>query len=523
MGKTEFYTATDRFVSSETPDAATWNKRVEDLPQAEFEKRDSLSRGCYTAPTLMIAGASAVNGTVDCLIYGIRVQGAVTWQFGTAQTAGNYTLTIDANGDAQIRSAVAANDLAFATVQWNGTALSDLVVTATVGIQTTGGGSSGTGTITINGKTDNTFTLTTTDIPEGAARLYHTPDRVQAVVDADKAADGKMATIDPATGKVYATQLPGSVTGGDMARSVYDTNDNGIVDKAETLSDGTNIVTAADAKTAVTKAHTQNSDTYTTSSTFGIGGTNRLLSFDNTTNKPCYSTDSGGTWNPIGEGAGGTVSEATHAITADSATVAGSVDWADVKNKPVVASDGEIEWRFQLSSVRVTAADISVSGTAITISGIEGWLAGVKLPSSATWDLTQMTGVPTSTTEPDRLYLCYINTNELVQPLFQTFHVGPIDDISLSHISIASCNVSNGLPSDVQALLPRVYIEGLEPPEYAKTAGEAAHAATATNATHADSATTADNATNATHATAADTADYAATADQALHIYGGTL
>ena len=48
---------------------------------------------------------------------------------------------------------------------------------------------------------------------------------------------------------------------GDMLKSVYDTNNNGIVDKAETVDDGAgNASTAADVKDAVTKRHTQGTD-----------------------------------------------------------------------------------------------------------------------------------------------------------------------------------------------------------------------------------------------------------------------
>lgn len=47
----------------------------------------------------------------------------------------------------------------------------------------------------------------------------------------------------------------------DMTKAVYDTNNNGIVDKAETVDDGAgNASTAAQVKNAVTKAHTQGTD-----------------------------------------------------------------------------------------------------------------------------------------------------------------------------------------------------------------------------------------------------------------------
>ena len=50
--------------------------------------------------------------------------------------------------------------------------------------------------------------------------------------------------------------------GGDMLKSVYDTDTDNIVDKAETVDDGVgNASTAADVKDAVTKKHSQNTDT----------------------------------------------------------------------------------------------------------------------------------------------------------------------------------------------------------------------------------------------------------------------
>ena len=49
---------------------------------------------------------------------------------------------------------------------------------------------------------------------------------------------------------------------GDMTKAVYDTDADDIVDKAETIDDGAgNSSTAADVKDAVTKKHTQNTDT----------------------------------------------------------------------------------------------------------------------------------------------------------------------------------------------------------------------------------------------------------------------
>ena len=51
--------------------------------------------------------------------------------------------------------------------------------------------------------------------------------------------------------------------GANMSTSVYDTDADGIVDKAETVDDGAgNSSTAVDVKDAVTKRHTQNTDQY---------------------------------------------------------------------------------------------------------------------------------------------------------------------------------------------------------------------------------------------------------------------
>jgi len=51
-------------------------------------------------------------------------------------------------------------------------------------------------------------------------------------------------------------------TTGDMLKSVYDTDDDGIVDKAETVDDGQsgNSTTAAEVRDAADKAHTQGTD-----------------------------------------------------------------------------------------------------------------------------------------------------------------------------------------------------------------------------------------------------------------------
>lgn len=62
---------------------------------------------------------------------------------------------------------------------------------------------------------------------------------------------------------------------GDMTKAVYDTDENDIVDKAETLDDGAgNTATAEDVKNAVSASHAQNTDTGTTSGTFQLDSGN---------------------------------------------------------------------------------------------------------------------------------------------------------------------------------------------------------------------------------------------------------
>lgn len=57
------------------------------------------------------------------------------------------------------------------------------------------------------------------------------------------------------------TEFEGGGGAGDMLKSTYDIDEDGIVDKAETIDDGAgNSATAVDVKDAVTKKHTQNTD-----------------------------------------------------------------------------------------------------------------------------------------------------------------------------------------------------------------------------------------------------------------------
>ena len=69
---------------------------------------------------------------------------------------------------------------------------------------------------------------------------------------------------------------------GDMTKAVYDTDENDIVDKAETLDDGAgNTATAEDVKNAVSASHAQNTDTGTTSGSFQLDSGNSGPKFKN--------------------------------------------------------------------------------------------------------------------------------------------------------------------------------------------------------------------------------------------------
>lgn len=68
--------------------------------------------------------------------------------------------------------------------------------------------------------------------------------------------------VDNAGGTQAAVGSSWNVSGGDMRKATYDTDGDGLVDNAETLYDGTNTVTAAQAKDAYDKRHTQNTDQY---------------------------------------------------------------------------------------------------------------------------------------------------------------------------------------------------------------------------------------------------------------------
>ena len=129
--------------------------------------------------------------------------------------------------------------------------------------------------------------------------------------------DNQILTYDVATGKFTWESQAG---GGDMAKATYDTDDDGIVDKAETIDDGAgNSASAVDVKDAVTKKHSQNTDTGTSGDSFQIGdGTDTTkyiyanngdatkpgLRYNSSTNKWEFSND-GTTWIELPETSGG--------------------------------------------------------------------------------------------------------------------------------------------------------------------------------------------------------------------------
>lgn len=65
-------------------------------------------------------------------------------------------------------------------------------------------------------------------------------------IDETDIGDDKVIYYDEGSGKLKYIDLPG---GGDMLKSVYDTDNDDIVDKAETLNDGANNVTALETRT----------------------------------------------------------------------------------------------------------------------------------------------------------------------------------------------------------------------------------------------------------------------------------
>lgn len=107
--------------------------------------------------------------------------------------------------------------------------------------------------------------LTTNNIAwyDGSAWQEDTPQEGWVVYDRDQ---NKELTFN---GSSWVESPSGS---GDMLKSTYDTDNDGIVDKAETIDDGAgNSASAADVKDAVTKKHAQNTDTY-----LDFGGANQI-------------------------------------------------------------------------------------------------------------------------------------------------------------------------------------------------------------------------------------------------------
>ena len=94
----------------------------------------------------------------------------------------------------------------------------------------------------------------------------------------DAADDGKYLKYVHATNE-YVHDTPTGA--GDMEKSTYDTDDNGIVDKAENVDDGVgNASTAADIKDAVTKKHTRSHSITSTSDHTSTATPGQILKAD---------------------------------------------------------------------------------------------------------------------------------------------------------------------------------------------------------------------------------------------------
>lgn len=89
--------------------------------------------------------------------------------------------------------------------------------------------------------------------------------KIWIMIASDATATGKLVKYNGSTGK---WELTGFTEQEVMTKTIYDANNNGIVDKAETINDGAgNVVTAVEIKGAVANSHTHPNkallDTYT--------------------------------------------------------------------------------------------------------------------------------------------------------------------------------------------------------------------------------------------------------------------
>ena len=83
-----------------------------------------------------------------------------------------------------------------------------------------------------------------------------------------------------ASNKKYVDDSVANAGGGDMLKSVYDTNDSGRVDKAESVDDGTNITTAAQVKAASNHVAASNNPHGVTKSQVGLGSADNTADAD---------------------------------------------------------------------------------------------------------------------------------------------------------------------------------------------------------------------------------------------------
>ena len=98
--------------------------------------------------------------------------------------------------------------------------------------------------------------------------LLYLKDNASAVTEFTDLSDVPASYTDQG-GKVIAVKedesglefVAAGAGSGDMARATYDIDDNGIVDKAQTIDDGTHSASAEDVEDAVNKKHSANADT----------------------------------------------------------------------------------------------------------------------------------------------------------------------------------------------------------------------------------------------------------------------
>ena len=98
-----------------------------------------------------------------------------------------------------------------------------------------------------------------TDIADSITKKHNSSLIGTKTIDETDIANGKIIKYNATSGKLeYETA--GAATG-DMLKSTYDTDNDGIVDKAESIDDGTYSATAQDIQDSITKKHTHSNKT----------------------------------------------------------------------------------------------------------------------------------------------------------------------------------------------------------------------------------------------------------------------